>query len=112
MPRQMSGKLFWTGGCVVLFLITALLEVSAAPKPRLSRLNDGTEYREDRILIIPKAGRSAALGRFHGQMGARLRKAFPNLGNIHVLELPEGVSALEVLNRGSRRGAQGVRAAE
>lgn len=100
----MSGKLFSVSGCVVLFLITALLEVSAAPRPRLSRLNDGTEYREDRILIIPKAGRAAALGRFHGQTGARLRKAFPNLGNIHVLELPEGVSALDVVNRYRRSG--------
>lgn len=100
----MSGKLFRAGGCVVLFFMTALLEVSAAPRPRLSRLNDGTEYREDRILIIPKAGRAAALGRFHGQTGARLRKAFPNLGNIHVLELPEGVSARDVLDRYRRSG--------
>ena len=38
-------------------------------------------------MIVPKADRAASLGRFHSQSRARVRKMFPGMGNIHVLEL-------------------------
>ena len=65
---------------------------------------DGPAYREGRILIIPRAGRTAALNQLHGQTGARLRRAFPNFGNVHVLELPHGLSARETITRYRQSG--------
>ena len=55
-------------------------------------------------MIVPKADRAASLGRFHSQSRARVRKMFPGMGNIHVLELPAGVSALEMVNRYRQSG--------
>lgn len=90
---------------IALWLLFAgLLADAAAQSPRVARLKDGTAYREDRILIIPKADRVASLGRLHGQTRARVRKMFPGMGNIHVLELPAGVSALEMVNRYRQSG--------
>ncbi len=105
MPRQLSGNIFGALGCSLFGIILGLLSVhSTAAAPRILRMADGMEYREDRILIIPKAGRATELGRFHGQVGARLRKARPSLGNIIVLELPAGVSARDVVDRYRRSG--------
>ena len=105
MPSKISLEMLRARGIAILLLLfvpaAALL---AQPAPRLGRLNDGTAYREDRILIIPKAGRAAALDRFHGQSGTRIRRAFPNQANIHVLELPPGVSAQDMVNRYRQSG--------
>jgi subtilisin family serine protease len=76
--------------------------------PVIVRPADGPAYREGRILVIPKAGRAAALGRFHGQTGARLRKAFPRLANIQVLELPQGLSARDAIARYRQSGYAAV----
>lgn len=104
MPRQLSEKKFRALIATVLLAIFGAISVNAAPLPRVTRLADGTEFREDRILIIPKSGRAADLGRFHGQVGARLRKAFPRTGNIIVIELPEGASARDIMERYRRSG--------
>ena len=76
----------------------------SAQSLRIGRLDNGGAYREDRILIIPKAGRAAALNRLHGQSGTRVRKVFPDLGNIQVLELPAGVSAPDIVQRYRQSG--------
>lgn len=104
MPRQLSGKKFYWFGAIILLALLSAISVNAAPLPRITRLADGTEFREDRILIIPKAGRTAELGRLHGQVGARLRKSFPRMSNIIVLELPDGVSARDIVERYRRSG--------
>lgn len=82
--------------------------MASAQEPVVVRPLDGPAYREGRILVIPKAGRAAALGRFHGQTGARLRKAFPRLANIQVLELPRGLSARDAVARYRRSGHAAV----
>jgi subtilisin family serine protease len=85
--------------------VTVLLPLVAPAQERLIvRPADGPAYCEGRLLIIPKAGREAALNRFHGQGGARLRKAFPRLGNIQVVELPRGVPARAALARYEQSG--------
>lgn len=104
MPSLLSEKNVHMLLAALLLAAFTAIDVDAAPLPRVTRLADGTEFREDRILIIPKAGRAAELGRLHGQTGARLRKAFPRMGNIFVLELPEGVSARDVVERYRRSG--------
>ena len=104
MPSILSGNIFWARWIALGLVLAGLLADAAAQSPRVSRLKDGTAYREDRILIIPKADRAASLGRFHSQSRARVRKMFPGMGNIHVLELPAGVSALEMVNRYRQSG--------
>ena len=104
MPSILSGNYFGARWIVLCLGLAGLLPDAAAQLPRVARLKDGTAYREDRILIIPKADRAASLGRFHSQSRARVRKMFPGMGNIHVLELPAGVSALEMVNRYRQSG--------
>jgi subtilisin family serine protease len=67
-------------------------------------------YREDRILIIPKRGREDAVTRLHAREKASLRRAYPRLGNIQVIQLPKGVSAPAMVERYRRSGH--VRCAE
>jgi len=71
---------------------------------RTGRLNNGGDYREDRILIIRRPDAAAVLNRLHGQWGARVRKSFPNLGDIQVLGWPVGVSPLDMVRRYRQSG--------
>ena len=96
--RQLRHALATSVACLVLTL------TASAQDPVIIRPPDGPAYREGRILVIPKAGRAAALGRFHSQTGARLRKAFPKLANIQVLELPRGLSARDAIARYRQSG--------
>src|SRR5689334_10430776 len=77
---------------------------ASAQNPMIIRPPGEPAYREGRILIIPKAGRAAALGQLHAQTGARLRKAFPKLANIQVLELPPGLPARDAIARYRQSG--------
>ncbi len=104
MPSKISWKSIPGARPIGLSLLFSISFTCLAQEPELVRPPDGPAYREGRILIIPKAGRAAALGRFHGQTGARLRKAFPRLGNIHVLDLPRGVSARDAVARYRQSG--------
>ena len=61
-------------------------------------------YREDRILIVPKRGREPAIGRFHAQERVSLRRIYPRLGNIQVLQLPKGANAAMIVERYRRSG--------
>lgn len=104
MPRQLSDNFFCALVIAILLSLAGTPAATAAPLPRVTRLTDGTEFREDRILIIPKANRAAELGRFHGQVGARARKSLRRMSNIVVLELPGGVSARDIVERYRRSG--------
>lgn len=88
--------------CLAVF---GLFSEAFAQAPRITRLKDGTAYREDRILIIPKSDRMATLGQLHARQKARLKKMFPGMGNIQVLEVPAGVSAAEMVERYRQSGA-------
>jgi len=100
----MSGNYFGARWIALGLGLAGFLAEAAAQSPRVARLRDGTAYREDRIMIVPKPDRAAALGRFHTQSRARLRKAFPGMGNIQVLEVPAGVSAQELVERYRQSG--------
>lgn len=103
MPSHLFVKKFRAQWIALAFWI-AVPFLGIAQSPPVQRPADGPAYRDDRILIIPKAGRAAQLGRFHGQIGTRLRRAFPNLGNIHVIELPRGISAKDAVARYQHSG--------
>jgi len=90
------------GGLVAGILLIPL--IVRAQDPVVVRPPDGPAYREGRILVIPKPGRAVALGRLHSQMGARLRKTFPRLANIHVVELPRGLPARDAIARYRQSG--------
>jgi subtilisin family serine protease len=47
--------------------------------------------REDRLLIVPKDGGGKLLRAFHARAGTTLRKAYPQLANVQVLEVPRGL---------------------
>jgi hypothetical protein len=107
MPSKLSWNLFGARP-IALFCFALGTITSLAQEPVVVRPPDGPAYREGRILIIPKAGRTAALGRFHSQTGARLRRAFPRLGNIQVLELPRGLPARDAVARYRQSGHAAV----
>lgn len=107
MPSKIcsSGKKLLDAATLISAAVCLLLPLmTLAQEPVIVRPPDGPAYREGRILLIPKAGRAAALGRFHSQTGARLHKAFPRLGNIQVLELPRGLSARDAIARYRQSG--------
>lgn len=104
MPSKLSEKVRFVRRLALWVGFFGLLSSAFAQSPRITRLNDGSAYREDRIMIVPKAGRSATLSRFHAQSKARLKKSFPGMGNIQVLEVPAGVSAAEMLARYRQSG--------
>lgn len=64
----------------------------------------GRVFREDRILVIPKAGRAAEFANFHGAQRTRILRRFPRLGDVHVLELPRGANVPALLNLFQRSG--------
>src|SRR5881394_2714859 len=75
----------------------------AAP-PQVVRPDQGPAYRADRILIIPKPGRSAQLAPFHARHGVRLVQSFPDFGGVQVLELPAGAHAPDLVGLYRRSG--------
>jgi len=103
MPSKLSWKIFCTR-CVAILLSLLAPLAALGQVPQNNPPGGEPSFREDRILIIPRAGRAAALNRFHGETGARLRRAFPRLANIQLLELPRGVSARDAVTRYQRSG--------
>ena len=91
----------WVAICLGLF---GVLSSAVAQSPRIVQLKDGSAHRADRILIVPKQGRSAILDTLHARHKARLKKSFPGLGNIQVIELPPGVSAADMVARYRQSG--------
>src|SRR6266404_2001500 len=55
----------------------------------------GGDFRQDRILVKPLAG--VDLTALHVALGVKVLRAFPAIGNLHVLQLPAGAVALEVI---------------
>jgi subtilisin family serine protease len=111
MPSKIcsAGKKLLHAATLISAAVCLLLPlIASAQDPVIVRPPDGPAYREGRILVIPKAGRAAALGRFHNQTGARLRKVFPRLANIQVLELPQGLSARDAIARYRQSGHAAV----
>src|SRR2546426_1804448 len=66
-----------------------------AGEPPVVRPAQGPAYRADRILIIPRPDRRPALIPFHTRQHVRVLRRFPEMGDIHVLELPPGADAQE-----------------
>jgi subtilisin family serine protease len=108
----MPSKFFWTSlrARETALFLCLLLPCTALTQPKVIRPIDGPAYRADRILIIPKPGHAGALGQLHAQSRARVLKAFPRLANIHGVELPGGVDAVEMVER--YRGSGHVLAAD
>jgi subtilisin family serine protease len=104
MPSKLSGKLFQMRWVAICLGIIGVLSGAVAQSPRIVRLKDGPAHRADRILIVPKQGRSAMLDTLHARHKARLKKSFPGLGNIQVIELPPGVSAADMVARYRQSG--------
>lgn len=84
--------------------LIGVLSEAVAQSPRIVRPKDGPAHRADRILIVPKQGRSAMVGTLHARHKARLKKSFPGMGNLQVIELPPGVSAAEMVTRYRQSG--------
>src|SRR4030095_2528706 len=94
MPRQ-----FWNKVSPVLVFLAGLVlsEGRAAEQPRSFRDLPADAYRPGRILAIPKTGRAPELVRLHDTLGSRVRKEYPLLGRVQVIELPAGANTLDVL---------------
>jgi len=63
-----------------------------------------TRYREDRILVVPKAGRDQLTAQFHTREKVAVHRRFTRLGNIQVLRVPKGMSAPALVERYRRSG--------
>ncbi|MBK7998151.1 MAG: S8 family serine peptidase [Verrucomicrobia bacterium] len=104
MPSKLSVKYFQMRWVAICLGLIGVLSDAVAQSPRIVRLKDGPAHREDRILIVPKQGRSAMVNTLHARHKARLKKSFPGMGNIQVIELPPGVSAAEMVARYRQSG--------
>lgn len=49
-------------------------------------------FREDRILVMPKATRLAATTTLHSQLGAKVLRRFPDVGGLQSVSVPAGES--------------------
>src|SRR5665213_4015787 len=71
----------------------------------LAQSNTALPYREGRILVQPLSALVLdRLAAFHSAQGAHLRHQFSRLGNLQVVELPKGATALEMVRRYQRSG--------
>ncbi|HVR35719.1 MAG TPA: hypothetical protein VMS21_07690, partial [Methylomirabilota bacterium] len=52
-------------------------------------------FRDDRILVKPKV---ANIGALHAQIGTSVLRSYPHIGNIQVVELPQGVTVAEAID--------------
>ncbi|HEU0011319.1 MAG TPA: S8 family peptidase [Verrucomicrobiae bacterium] len=91
---------WWRGAALILSVIAALAVLSS----RSSAAPAAVPYREDRILIIPKAGHEAELDRAHALEGVRIYRKLTGLGNIHILQLPKGADPRALVERYRRGG--------
>lgn len=102
MPSKLSGQIVWARvtALVLFFFVT--------PRGHAQPANSAPEapvpHRPDRILILPKAGRAAALERFHEETGARRLRRFPHTANIEVISVPPGLTAEQLVARYQRSG--------
>jgi subtilisin family serine protease len=94
-PFSRRGGSFFLAA-VAVFILTRFA-TTAAPAPAVP-------FSRERILIIPKAGREAQLANQHATERVKIKKKFPALGNIHILELPPGSDPEKVVERYRRQG--------
>ncbi len=88
----------WCGAAALFFVVA--MPVSLHAQALAGRVGpNGKTFRDGRILIIPKAGRDAALVQRHGAERTRVRHHFRELGNVQVIELPPGADVNAVLAR-------------
>src|SRR6266545_3713149 len=90
----------WRGAVWVLSALVALAVFSS----RSSAAPAAVSYREDRILIIPKAGHEADLDRAHAIERVKIYRKLIGLGNIHILQLPKGADPRVLVERYRRGG--------
>lgn len=102
MPSKNSwAKLPTNGGAKCIFVLLAIVFLGALDRAGAA---PAVPFSRERILIIPKAGRDATLANQHAAERVKVKKKFPALGNIHVLELPPGADPEKVVERYRRRG--------
>jgi subtilisin family serine protease len=94
------------GWCPRSALALALVvTATAGPAQRADHLNPPAAplaARADRILVKPKPG--ADLTSLHTLLGVRVLRRFADIGNLRVLQLPEGKSAAEIIARCQQSG--------
>ena len=88
------------GAGLILSAIAALAVFPARSQPAPQPV----PYRDDRILIIPKAGHEADLDRTHAAERVKIHRKLTGLGNIHILELPRGADPQALVERYRRSG--------
>src|SRR6266850_1734179 len=89
-PRCASWFAF---GRAFIFLLLATACGFAQPSSLLVPPIAGLAYREDRILLTPKAGISlTAIAHFHSSQQGKVLQTFEGIGKLQVVELPKGAS--------------------
>ena len=80
-------------GSIVLSLLLTTATSFAQISPLAVTSVAAPAYRQDRILLKPKAATSAAaLARFHSSQQGKIRQTFEGIGRLQIVELPKGVS--------------------
>lgn len=77
-------------GLSLVLMLCAVEDIAAAPVAR---------FRTDRILIQPRPAVAAAREQFQRAEGLRVRRDFPRLGGIQVLEVPVGIEVTRLVER-------------
>lgn len=89
MPSKFCREFLWARLAALILFAAGSVPGMAAPAA-----NQPGAVRADRLMIIPKDskdGRGALLREFHAKLGPRLRHVYPQLANVHVLEVPPGL---------------------
>src|SRR5678809_13417 len=100
---------FWNHVGFLTFLVAAvaIFATPATGQPAVARNPGGLApdaFRPGRLIVQPKAGREAELAQFHRGRGVTLRKRYPALGRLQVLNLPPGLDTFAVIEAYRRSG--------
>ncbi len=82
----------------LLAAIASLTRVTAADNPRPALRQAAATFRDDRVLVQPKAGATpAAMAELHASKGLQVARAFPDLDGLQIVRLPPGVTVHQAL---------------
>ncbi len=91
MPSKFCRKILWARFAALILFAASMLSAAAQ-----GQAQPAARVREDRLLVIPKAGDDAALNALHARVGTRLRKAYSHLANLHVIDVPRGLDPRKI----------------
>src|SRR5216117_1828864 len=98
-PRNRKERIMKSGlnHAIIGTVLSLCLLLSAASAQAQTNV-----YRQDRILVRPSV---ANIDYVHTRLGTRVLRSYPQIGNIQVVELPQGMSVTQAIAEFEKSGS-------